>query len=235
MEDTSQAVNPYNEGDLYTIFKNDGYQVSEVAPVDSNLCISLAEQYIDTYYADQKMKEKEILLVDQDGKCIDLAQSREDLSNALQGDSYLIMNASTYKKWKAAILESGAFDAESTKQLEEDNSECFSSAEDLQTLCDMNGISYEGIVASMQKRNLSLSGELMENRAIHITNDKIPSVNAIEGYDRKANIVYPIIYGGDVSGAVCMMEDENHTLPSESDIKLVQVAAAFLGKQMELL
>ncbi len=53
---------------------------------------------------------------------------------------------------------------------------------------------------------------LMENRAIHITNDKIPSVNAIEGYDRKANIVYPIIYGGDVSGAVCMMEDENHTL-----------------------
>lgn len=159
MEDTSQAVNPYNEGDLYTIFKNDGYQVSEVAPVDSNLCISLAEQYIDTYYADQKMKEKEILLVDQDGKCIDLAQSREDLSNALQGDSYLIMNASTYKKWKAAILESGAFDAESTKQLEEDNSECFSSAEDLQTLCDMNGISYEGIVASMQKRNLSLSEE----------------------------------------------------------------------------
>ncbi len=73
----------------------------------------------------------------------------------------------------------------------------------------------------------------MENRAIHITNDKIPSISAIEGYDRKANIVYPIIYGGDVSGAVCMIEDENHTLPSETDIKLVQVAAAFLGKQME--
>ena len=62
---------------------------------------------------------------------------------------------------------------------------------------------------------------------------QIPSVSAIEGYDRKANIVYPIIYGGDVSGAVCMIEDENHTLPSETDIKLVQVAAAFLGKQME--
>jgi hypothetical protein len=30
-----------------------------------------------------------------------------------------------------------------------------------------------------------------------------------------------------------MIEDENHTLPSETDIKLVQVAAAFLGKQME--
>ena len=89
-----------------------------------------------------------------------------------------------------------------------------------------SGISKREILERRVTKNLE---ELMENRAIHITNDKIPSVNAIEGYDRKANIVY----GGDVSGAVCMMEDENHTLPSESDIKLVQVAAAFLGKQME--
>ena len=93
-----------------------------------------------------------------------------------------------------------------------------------------SGISKREILERRVTKNLE---ELMENRAIYITNDKIPSVNAIEGYDRKANIVYPIIYGGDVSGAVCMMEDENHTLPSESDIKLVQVAAAFLGKQME--
>ncbi len=87
-----------------------------------------------------------------------------------------------------------------------------------------SGISKREILERRVTKNLE---ELMENRAIHITNDKIPSVNAIEGYDRKANIVYPIIYGGDVSGAVCMMEDENHTLPSESDIKLVQVAATF--------
>ena len=90
-----------------------------------------------------------------------------------------------------------------------------------------SGISKREILERRVTKNLE---ELMENRAIHITNDKIPSVNAIEGYDRKANIVYPIIYGGDVSGAVCMMEDENHTLPSESDIKLVQVAAAFYGQ-----
>ena len=93
-----------------------------------------------------------------------------------------------------------------------------------------SGISKREILERRVTKNLE---ELMENRAIHITNDKIPSVSAIEGYDRKANIVYPIIYGGDVSGAVCMIEDENHTLPSETDIKLVQVAAAFLGKQME--
>ena len=31
IEDSSEAVNPYNEGDLYTIFKNDEYQVSRIA------------------------------------------------------------------------------------------------------------------------------------------------------------------------------------------------------------
>ena len=72
-----------------------------------------------------------------------------------------------------------------------------------------SGISKREILERRVTKNLE---ELMENRAIHITNDKIPSVNAIEGYDRKANIVYPIIYGGDVSGAVCMMEDENHNV-----------------------
>lgn len=75
--------------------------------------------------------------------------------------------------------------------------------------------------------------DLMENRQIHISTKEVPPINAIEGFDRKANVVYPIIYGGDVSGAVALMEDDKHTLPDESDIKLVQVAAAFLGKQME--
>lgn len=159
IEDSSEAVNPYNEGDLYTIFKNDEYQVSRIEPMVSNLCVSLSDQYIDTYYADQKMKEKEILLVDQDGKWIDLAQSREDLSSALKGDSYLMMNASVYKKWKAAILESGTFDSEHIKQLEEDENECFSSAEDLQTLCNMNGISYEGVVDSIAQHNMVMREE----------------------------------------------------------------------------
>lgn len=92
-----------------------------------------------------------------------------------------------------------------------------------------SGISKREILERRVTKNLE---ELMENRAIHITNDKIPSVSAIEGYDRKANIVYPIIYGGGCfRGAVCMIEDENHTLPSETDIKLVQIAAHFWGNK----
>lgn len=93
-----------------------------------------------------------------------------------------------------------------------------------------SGISKREILERRVSKNLE---ELMENRKIHITTNEVPPMNAIEGFDRRANIVYPIIYGGDVSGAVAMIEGEDGALPSEAEIKLVQVAAAFLGRQME--
>ena len=43
----------------------------------------------------------------------------------------------------------------------------------------------------------------------------------------------PILAGGDVTGAVCLIQPESGTAPAEGDVRLAQVAAAFLGKQME--
>lgn len=93
-----------------------------------------------------------------------------------------------------------------------------------------SGISKREVLERRVTKSLE---ELMDNRQIHIKTDSVPGLNAIEGCNRMADVVYPIIYGGDVSGAVALLEDENGELPSETDIKLVQVAAAFLGKQME--
>jgi AbrB family transcriptional regulator (stage V sporulation protein T) len=94
----------------------------------------------------------------------------------------------------------------------------------------VSGISKREVLERRVTKNLE---ELMENRQIHIKTDKVPSMSAIEGYDRQAEVVYPIIYGGDVSGAIALLENDKNDMPSEADIKLVQVAAAFLGKQME--
>lgn len=93
-----------------------------------------------------------------------------------------------------------------------------------------SGVSKREVLERRVTRSIE---ELMENRQIHIKTDTVPSISAIEGYDRKAEVVYPIMYGGDVSGAVALLEKENGELPDEADIKLVQVAASFLGKQME--
>lgn len=85
----------------------------------------------------------------------------------------------------------------------------------------------------MERRVTKNLEELMDNRAPHIAHSDDDAINAIEGYDRKASVVYPIIYGGDVSGTVLLLEDEDKDPPEETQIKLIQVGAAFLGKQME--
>lgn len=93
-----------------------------------------------------------------------------------------------------------------------------------------SGISKREVLERRVTKNLE---ELMNTRQIHIKTDKVPPMSAIEGLDKQAQVVYPIIYAGDVSGSVAMIEDEKNEIPSEADIKLIQVAASFLGKQME--
>lgn len=41
------------------------------------------------------------------------------------------------------------------------------------------------------------------------------------------------MYGGDVSGTVLLLQGEDGNLPDEAQIRLIQVGAAFLGRQME--
>lgn len=58
----------------------------------------------------------------------------------------------------------------------------------------------------------------------------------VEGIDKSACLVYPIISSGDVTGAVIMLHAEEVQLTDsavESNTKLAQTAANFLGKQME--
>lgn len=55
----------------------------------------------------------------------------------------------------------------------------------------------------------------------------------IENVERSASIMYPIISSGDVTGSVIMLFNESETMPTEIENKLIQTAAAFLGRQME--
>lgn len=56
----------------------------------------------------------------------------------------------------------------------------------------------------------------------------------VEGIDRPAEIVCPILASSDVTGSVVVFHSEDSDAVSTEDgMKLAQVAAAFLGKQME--
>ena len=58
-------------------------------------------------------------------------------------------------------------------------------------------------------------------------------VKPLEGVDLTAAVVAPIIAAGDICGAFVFVQQDAGYYPDESDIRLAQIAAGFLGKQME--
>ncbi len=59
------------------------------------------------------------------------------------------------------------------------------------------------------------------------------SEEVLQGVEQKACAVAPILSAGDIGGAVVLLQGEQERKATESDIKLIGVAATFLGKQME--
>ena len=64
-------------------------------------------------------------------------------------------------------------------------------------------------------------------------NGVISPLVPLEDTSDVASVMYPIISGGDVFGAVIMLKSLDGKNPTETESKLCQSAAAFLGKQME--
>ncbi len=86
----------------------------------------------------------------------------------------------------------------------------------------------------LERRITAAIEELMESRkSFAASRSNHDELQPVEGLDRCAGIVYPIIASGDVTGAVIMLMGEKNCLPAEAEIKLAQSASAFLGKQME--
>ena len=72
---------------------------------------------------------------------------------------------------------------------------------------------------------------LLEQRSVFTANEAGDAIYPIEGLQRKANIIYPIIAAGDAIGSVIVLDDGK--MPTETQQKITGVAASFLGKQME--
>lgn len=85
----------------------------------------------------------------------------------------------------------------------------------------------------LEKRVAEPLEELMENREKFVAESNKNAFYPIEGLEMKALVVFPVIASGDIAGSVVFMESEAKANADEADIKLCQVAAAFLGKQME--
>ena len=85
----------------------------------------------------------------------------------------------------------------------------------------------------LERRITSEMEECMQARRpfVEVAGDKF---RPVEGIDRAAAVVCPILASSDVTGAVVILDaEDNPGATDETEIELAQVAAAFLGKQME--
>lgn len=83
-------------------------------------------------------------------------------------------------------------------------------------------------------RRISQSLEsIMEKRESYVCSVDSERMRPIEGVDKEAAVIFPIIGGGDISGSLVMLLNENGSCPTQTETKLAQIAASFLGKQME--
>ena len=74
---------------------------------------------------------------------------------------------------------------------------------------------------------------MMEARTSYPGDGTQPAPRVSDEAEGTAAVMFPILGGGDVMGAVLLLESTDGPAPTDTEIKLMQVAAGFLGKQME--
>ena len=86
----------------------------------------------------------------------------------------------------------------------------------------------------MDKPNSDALSKLMEQRKIYRYEAGNPTIPAAEGSDKyHLGVTAPILSQGDLMGCVMLLLNESEAPLGESEQKLVQTIADFLGKQME--
>lgn len=86
----------------------------------------------------------------------------------------------------------------------------------------------------IERRITQALEELIESRNNYVFNVKNTDIiYPIEGINKEALIIFPIISSGDVTGSVIMLKSEKDPSTIETEAKLAQTAAIFLGKQIE--
>ncbi len=75
----------------------------------------------------------------------------------------------------------------------------------------------------------------MENRSLYVREEREKNLFALDGNEKLiVSCAMPVISEGDIIGIVMSVLPEGQdSYPGDVEVKLIQTAAAFLGKQME--
>jgi len=84
-----------------------------------------------------------------------------------------------------------------------------------------------------ERRTTEQLEELMNSRSQYFCQDGNSHFNAVEGIDRSAIAVVPIITSGDVSGAVAFISNDKFHTVTDLQKSLINASAQFLARQIE--
>lgn len=86
----------------------------------------------------------------------------------------------------------------------------------------------------LERRITNCIEEIANNRKTYILTDKQEKIAALDGTEYITSAAVPILSSGDLTGIIILVCEKNSDpFPSESDIKLAQTTALFLGKNLE--
>ena len=95
--------------------------------------------------------------------------------------------------------------------------------------CISAGISKKAVLEKSITPELE---RLTEDRRVY-TGDSENPVNALSDTEYTVSALAPVLSGGDICGAVVLLNTEQTDRANSTDLKLIGAVASFLGKQME--
>ena len=102
-------------------------------------------------------------------------------------------------------------------------------------ICDRDHVIAVAGVSKKEYLERRVSPELeeyMQNRQSY-PNGEHGTVRPVEGIDKTASVICPIVASSDVNGAVILLSGDSTEPAGETEEKLIQTASFFLAKQME--
>lgn len=104
-------------------------------------------------------------------------------------------------------------------------------------ICDRDAIIACSGISKREYTDRKISAEfedIIEKRNVYYRQSGDKEIYAIDGSDAVISCAMPIISDGDITGCVASVyTDTRGNMPRETETKLVQTAATFLGKQLE--
>ncbi len=112
-----------------------------------------------------------------------------------------------------------------------DSMGCIAAVADRDSIIALSGAPKRELMDKPNSRELE---KLMEERKAYLYQPGQTMLKATEGSDKyHLGVAAPILCQGDLLGCVMLLMGENDTPLAESDRKLAQTVAGFLGRQME--